>query len=382
MVTQQILDLLLKVRVLPGELKTVWVDYRMDTIERVPERVFFGGTFLFRVWCSKCKEKSLVTKGLKLCCCGEQIENPTEFVQYRESTTEFFRSPIPDSVKKELLDWQKNICIYCGSSIDLNCHVDHFIPWVYSGDNHSYNFFAACPECNQIKNDKVFDDVETARKYICEIRASRGMPTKTRKEIFSIVFENSENSNTITFPSDIAERVFRMKRCLDSLKELKGIDRWGRPRKEVDPEKIVNLYSKFKSIRAVSKRLDLSRSIVFRAIKNLLSDECKIGHCQIHHVEEKKRTPYNICSPYPGICVKFVDDEKITRNSLIRLVHDNYYYVDLVFILNGEILVKEHVPHHVIRFRVLKDIDRNYWFYQGRNASKEVSESNFEDQKN
>ena len=77
-------------------------------------------------------------------------------------------------------DWSSDVC----SSdlwndkrkkyIKLKIHYDHFVPWVYSGDNSGPNISASCHICNSLKSDNHFYDLISAKEYLNAKRIRRG----------------------------------------------------------------------------------------------------------------------------------------------------------------------------------------------------------------
>jgi hypothetical protein len=78
---------------------------------------------------------------------------------------------------KEILAWQNGQCLYCGIHIGSfykrgtevfvsKLHWDHFVPFSYLQMNPKINWVASCDVCNQIKTDKIFNDLREARGYI------------------------------------------------------------------------------------------------------------------------------------------------------------------------------------------------------------------------
>lgn len=74
---------------------------------------------------------------------GIKLDNSTK----RNSLLEF---------KNELFGKDDKICFYCGKTISFkNCHIDHFIPWVFVKDDKIWNLVISCNKCNLSKNDKI-----------------------------------------------------------------------------------------------------------------------------------------------------------------------------------------------------------------------------------
>ena len=66
-----------------------------------------------------------------------------------------------------------DFCLYCGQQLkDWEKIVDHFLPVSYEGiaNNTKANLVVTCRECNSIKSDKTFADLQQARDYILSIK--------------------------------------------------------------------------------------------------------------------------------------------------------------------------------------------------------------------
>jgi len=97
----------------------------------------------------------------------------------RETEPEFKRSLPSAEDRKRILEMQEGRCFYCskefgerywykGRYVRLKLHWDHMVPFVYSQNNHGYNFAAACHVCNGIKGALMFHDVEQAQVHILQ----------------------------------------------------------------------------------------------------------------------------------------------------------------------------------------------------------------------
>ena len=82
------------------------------------------------------------------------------------------------SAKTGIIESQNGKCLYCGVAFDVItlAHFDHFKPYSACDKSLLENFVAACPDCNQLKADKIFDTKEAAREYIRKKRMLRGLP--------------------------------------------------------------------------------------------------------------------------------------------------------------------------------------------------------------
>lgn len=69
------------------------------------------------------------------------------------------RVKIPDKEKENILARQHHRCAYCGKAIKTihdDCHIDHIIPFKYTGDELPDNYQALCESCNKEKSTKSF----------------------------------------------------------------------------------------------------------------------------------------------------------------------------------------------------------------------------------
>ena len=148
---------------------------------------YYGSTIMLKVYCKACKRESFVIDGELSCCNAIIVDDFEREHKKREIQTEFVRSRIKKNVKENILDKQDGKCIYCELDLrqpfyfdpkhkkyrKMRIHFDHFVAWVYSGDNSKENLYASCPICNLIKSDKHFVDIATAKDYILEERRKR-----------------------------------------------------------------------------------------------------------------------------------------------------------------------------------------------------------------
>lgn len=85
------------------------------------------------------------------------------------------------NVCKDKIKATSNFCIYCGTYLqEWEKEVDHFLPIAFMGNSANYkaNMYVSCRECNSIKQDRTFCDIEEARKYILEIKTAKGVAIK------------------------------------------------------------------------------------------------------------------------------------------------------------------------------------------------------------
>jgi hypothetical protein len=143
-------------------------------------KAFYGRVAILKRFCPDCHMYAFVISN-KFGCCGKVVGDwDQEFYvrKKRESETDGRRHPISPKDKARILRHQLHQCVYCGQSFGRRVHIeyDHFIPFCYSGDNDRLNMVAACRECNQIKNDRLFLSIEEARVYILAIRENKRLP--------------------------------------------------------------------------------------------------------------------------------------------------------------------------------------------------------------
>ena len=65
---------------------------------------------------------------------------------------------LSDAEKEKILINQNNKCAFCGkkiSSLHDDCHIDHVIPFSYTGDELNDNYQVLCSSCNEKKGNKV-----------------------------------------------------------------------------------------------------------------------------------------------------------------------------------------------------------------------------------
>lgn len=68
------------------------------------------------------------------------------------------RVSLSDEERREILGNQNNQCVFCGKKITNlhdDCHIDHIIPFYYTGDELTDNYQALCSSCNEEKGSKV-----------------------------------------------------------------------------------------------------------------------------------------------------------------------------------------------------------------------------------
>ena len=147
----------------------------------------YGSVALLKGYCKSCQSNAFIIDGKFNCCDEEVIEQVETHKIKREIEGESERSHIPLKLKQEILLKQESRCIYCEKKLEgfywsnssskfvrLRIHFDHFVSWKYSRDNHKNNLYASCNICNQIKSDKYFYDLISAKEYINAKRKEKG----------------------------------------------------------------------------------------------------------------------------------------------------------------------------------------------------------------
>ena len=151
----------------------------------------YGNTLLLRGYCKECGTTAIILDG-KLQCCDKTYtkEASKYFLRRKEVPALNHRKTLPPGKIKKKLEEQENKCIYCGIHFGepyyrkgkvrfTEVHWDHFTPFTYSQNNKKNNFVAACSICNQLKSNKIFLDVDDARKYILYMRNKKGYEFST-----------------------------------------------------------------------------------------------------------------------------------------------------------------------------------------------------------
>jgi 5-methylcytosine-specific restriction endonuclease McrA len=150
-------------------------------------KALYGSVALLRAYCPNCRRWTFLIDGV-MQCCDQKYDLLVEREKIkRMSQSESERSMLPLKLRKEVLKSQDYKCIYCEADLQNNLvwdskkskyvnqkiHYDHFIAWIHTGDNHKQNIVASCNFCNQIKSDKYFYNLISARDYILEQRKKR-----------------------------------------------------------------------------------------------------------------------------------------------------------------------------------------------------------------
>lgn len=143
----------------------------------------YGGVKMLRIYCSKCKGITLVTKGIKLCC-DSPIEEKSQIIKVMTTSGIMRRRP-NKKIQTQILKLQDNKCLYCkmefntpylknGKVLFTKIHFDHLVPYSYSQTNKCV-FVAACNICNGIKYNKMFNTIEEVSNYVRYNREKKGI---------------------------------------------------------------------------------------------------------------------------------------------------------------------------------------------------------------
>jgi hypothetical protein len=143
----------------------------------------YGNVKMLRTTCPTCEGTALVLRG-KTACCGTLIlDAPSGFKRMSVPVQARRLPPVED--REAVLLRQDHRCIYCERAFGgvvflgtqpmfLTIEWDHFVPFVYSQNNGTLNFAAACQICNGIKSAKFFHTIEEARLYVTQARRAKG----------------------------------------------------------------------------------------------------------------------------------------------------------------------------------------------------------------
>jgi len=151
-------------------------------MKNVAIKTFYGSTALYKGWCEDCKGYYFVLHN-ELQCCDKPFEKPERIELHRDIETGYSRKHISKKIKDKILNRQKYGCFYCGQDlfepiwskkskryITRKYHIDHLVPWSYSGNDSIGNLVASCSLCNNIKSNLIFDTMEDARNYVLDCR--------------------------------------------------------------------------------------------------------------------------------------------------------------------------------------------------------------------
>lgn len=97
---------------------------------------------LKRISTHECKQKKEVMKKLE-----KQMRN----INVRKQCAVLSRTHISQTLKKRLIEEQKNSCAICRKSIQTVSEIDHIRPLSFGGTNDESNLQVLCPNCHATK---------------------------------------------------------------------------------------------------------------------------------------------------------------------------------------------------------------------------------------
>ena len=83
-------------------------------------------------------------------------------------------------------------CGYCGNDLPDRFHVDHIIPFEYSGDCSEKNLLAACPQCNNFKSVLSLEQFRRELSYQAERAFKRSVNCRMAHKYGQIRFTPSD----------------------------------------------------------------------------------------------------------------------------------------------------------------------------------------------
>jgi 5-methylcytosine-specific restriction endonuclease McrA len=136
----------------------------------------YGNVAIPKGYCPDCATYAFIINN-KLQCCDAPVARCSPTKIRRESEPEYIRKQPPKSTQKLLLEEQDYRCFYCNARFGdhriyngrervIKLNWDHMVPWIYSQNNASANFVAACQHCNGLKKAMIFDTLDQARIYL------------------------------------------------------------------------------------------------------------------------------------------------------------------------------------------------------------------------
>ena len=148
-----------------------------------PYLALYGNTAIKKAWCDRCQAYSFVINDKLVCCSANNDKEP--LIAKREFEPRHRRRYLTKAMKEVILREQDYKCLYCDQAfgsvqkkrdfnIILEVEWDHRTPYIYSQNNKSSNFAAACKICNRLKSSFVFRNLEDAKKYLSDKRKEKG----------------------------------------------------------------------------------------------------------------------------------------------------------------------------------------------------------------
>jgi hypothetical protein len=158
-------------------------------MNKVLTKQIYGSVCIPRAYCKEGGDTVFIVNNEYSCCGSKYVDTAKKEKLIRIVQSDHIKRKIKDSLRKEILEHQKNKCVYCDCDltvshiyradkckyIKMSVHFDHFEPWAYGGNNHKSNMNASCCICNLIKADHHFINIESARLYINERRKEKGI---------------------------------------------------------------------------------------------------------------------------------------------------------------------------------------------------------------
>lgn len=150
---------------------------------KTPTVALYGNVSLPRGYCKSCEGTSIIKDG-KFLCCGEPTNITPKTFERIIIPCQGRKTPTV-AEKRFILEEQEHRCFYCGVEFDsiryrnglpvtIKINWDHQMPFVYSQNNKTSNFVAACHVCNGIKSSRLFQTVEDAQVHLADRRKSKG----------------------------------------------------------------------------------------------------------------------------------------------------------------------------------------------------------------
>jgi len=135
----------------------------------------YGSTLLHSEYCPDCQNDSFIVGGAFVCCGRKPPPKEWSRLKVEVDPSHKRRKQPGQAEKRSILREQNNCCYYCGDEFGswrhirgvprrVNVEWDHVLPFSYNGNNAE--FVAACHECNQSKNTRIFSDMEEAKQYL------------------------------------------------------------------------------------------------------------------------------------------------------------------------------------------------------------------------
>jgi hypothetical protein len=131
-----------------------------------------GGGFLVKFNCPKCNTECLCGLDNKFCqSCGtfDAVYDLSEVTRWRNVIAhedQIRRKKISVVMVRRLRTLQEGKCAYCFADLGVEFHVDHIMPLSFGGSNNEDNLALACPRCNLIAGNKVFQTMFGKSQYI------------------------------------------------------------------------------------------------------------------------------------------------------------------------------------------------------------------------